>query len=249
MEEKQARNFVTSNMVPVTALNYGSRCIDDRKLVAGQPLVEERIPVVSKPGGDMGDLLLTLGVSNELKLGLSSYEAYGVLIEAVGGVDKIKWHTDTTAEQKQAGVGMGCGHIKTATDNPHSYGLTQQQIQDVRFIMADALNNGAKQTVIDGNHAAKAVIVVDSPDYGVIPGDGEQAFIYHKALHRKQLDRLAEVLVDYLHAKDQKADYSIVRRAFDKVLQRQLAATVEALAKDLPQHVVGSNGLPLSATV
>ncbi len=236
MHSRQVEKFVDQNKFPITPANLQSRCVDGRPAVAEQG---EYLPAVSKPGSDVGDLMIALGSLNELGLKIAPEKVLEIILENNGGVQNFKFHTDSHTEDKQVGPGLGCGHINKATIDPEDYHLTSEQTEFIKNVLPSLLEKGAKQVVLHGDHEEQAVLVVLSSKYGVRPyTDEAQAFIYQQTLHQQQLDSLAKPLSKYLASIGQEIDESKLRLTIDQVFAKQLGATLSRIAKGLPMYKV-----------
>lgn len=241
MHSEQVEKFVDSNKFPITSTNLQSRCVDGRPALEEQA---EKIPAISKPGADVGDLMIVLGALNELGLKIEPAKALEIILETNGGLKNFKFHTDSKAEEKQVGAGLGCGHINKATIDPEDYHLTPEQTQFIKSTLPDLLDKGAKQVVLHGDHKEQFVGVVQSEKFGVRPyNDETQAFIYQETLHQQQLDKLAKPLSEYLVAQGQEIEEAQLRLTLDKIFAKQLGATLSRIADGLPIYKVQINDL------
>lgn len=241
MNLEQAQAFVEANKIEITDKNKLSRCVDGRY---------DNIydcPMIAKPGGDAGDVMSMFGALNILGKTLPNKDVFNLVMENIGGVKNFNFHTDEHADQGVAG--LGCGHLKQAKLDPSAYGVTQDQMDFIFNDLPKTLHEGANQEVLYGNHEERAVIVVDSTNYGVIPvhRDGEkvsQAFIYQKTLHEDQLDNLAKALQEALAGDGTVVEETEVRDALDGAFAKQLGETLKRLAEGLPVYVakISDNG-------
>ncbi|QQS22763.1 hypothetical protein IPM19_03995 [bacterium] len=244
MNQEEAKQFVDSNKFPVQFTNLQSRCVDGR---SPQKEDEARIPAISKPGADIGDLIITLGALNKLEIKADPKMVLDTITETYGGPFNLKFHTDAHALEKGAGPGLGCGHINFATQHPEDYHLSEDQTEFILEQLPKLLDEGAKQIVLNGDHAEKAVLVIESDFYGVKPNNGDtQVFVYQKRLHEQQLGKLTKPLAYKLKASGQVVEEGSLRKAIDEVFHDQLGATLGRIAKGLP---IFSVNIPQSGAV
>ncbi len=237
MNSEQVKSFAEANKVAIAEENKISRCVDGRYEGI------KNFPMVAKPGGDAGDIMAAFGAINELGLELDGEMIINAVMEAVGGKEKFAFHTDSHAEHDNAGCGMGCGHLKKAKLEPDEYGLKQEQMDFLFNKLPQFLEEGAHQEILNGDHAETAVLVVDSENFGLKPllhsEDGiQEAFVYHKTLHQEQLDQLAKELQEKLAETGVVREEVELRKALDTAFGKQLNATLQRLAKDLPVYTV-----------
>ncbi len=240
MNLDQVTQFVNQNKFLITPANLQSRCVDGRSPENENP---DRIPAIAKPGGDVGEVITTFGALNKLGQKLPEQEVLDSVVEAVGGLANFKFHTDIHAEEKNAGTGLGCGHIRETVLDPYDYELTPEQTAFIKGILPDLLEKGAKQVVLTGDHEEEAVLVIDSKYFGVRPNgllgnERVQVFSYQAPLHAEQLDKLSEILSKKLRATGQEVDEVLLRKTLDEVFKIQLDETLDRLAKDKPRFVV-----------
>jgi hypothetical protein len=237
MNEEQVREFAEANKFFITEGSKKSRCVDGR--YDGL----EDFPAIAKPGGDAGDVMTAFGALNAMNLELDNEKVLEAVIEAVGGNENFRFHTDDHAEHDHAGAGMGCGHLKRAALEPDDYGLKQKQIDFIVKQLPHLIESGAHQEVLHGDHAEKAVVVVDSEGYGLKPllqteGGLEETFVYQKTLHQAQLDVLARKLQERLAEAGIPIEETEIRTSMDAAFAKQLGATLQRLAKGLPIYTV-----------
>lgn len=195
--------------------------------------------MIAKPGADAGDVMAAFGALNILKVVVPPELVVGAVVNAVGGTDRFKFHTDDHSEPNELGV--GCGHLKQALTDPESYGVTKEQMDYIFLQLPALVEQGAEQVVLHGDHAEQAVIVIDSEQFGVIPlirlgPTLREAFIYHKTLHTQQLDKLVNLLQEVLATQGQAFEEFAIRKALDDAFGKQLGETLKRLASGLPVY-------------
>ncbi|MDQ3018902.1 MAG: hypothetical protein M3Q64_03465 [bacterium] len=237
MNKEQIELFAEKAKVKITAASKKSRCVDGR--YSG----DEDFPMISKPGGDVGDLMVAFAALKSLHIDLENEQVLAAVVDSVGGVENFQFHTDDHAEHDDAGTGMGCGHLKKATLEPGSYGLNEAQTKFIVEELPKLLAAGAHQEVLHGDHQESAVIVVDSEEYGLKPlvqtADGlQEAFVYQKTLHAQQMDVLVRNMQEKLAAAGKVVESAELIKAFGDAFESQLGATLERLALGLNVYVV-----------
>lgn len=241
MNLDEAQTFVEMNSKLISVTNTSSRCIDGRYEGISD------LPMVAKPGGDVGDVMALFCALNFLKISLPNETVVDIVVKSVGGPAHFNFDTDDRTEP--ADVGYGCNHFYEAKTNPENYGVTQEQIDFLGSQLPGLVQQGANQVVLHGNHAEQAVIVVDSETHGVTPllrlGESlREAFIYQKTLHTQQLDILANQLQEALATAGQVVEQDALRAAIYDASAKQLTETLKLLAKDLPVYtaLIDSHG-------
>lgn len=233
MNLDEAQTFVEMNSQPITEINKYSRCVDGRY----EQIVD--CPMIAKPGGDVGDVMVLFAALNNLQVSLPFETVLDIVVQQIGGVEHFNFHTDDHTEP--ADVGLGCEHFEQAKEKPDTYGLIPEQMRFINQQLPGLVEKGAHQEVLHGNHLEQAVIVVDSETYGVVPlarlGDSiRAAFIYQKTLHSEQLDQFAKSLQEAIAASGKVVEEAEVRQAIYEALGKQLAETLKYLAKGLPVY-------------
>lgn len=236
MNLEQANEFVNSQKVLLTPQNMESRCVDGR-------YEGENIPMIAKPGGDIGDAMVLVAAANELGINLEPKEAIEIVVEQVGGVSHFQCHTDEHAEHDHAGHGMGCGHFKKSLLEPDAYGLKPEQTEAFIGVVNATVEQGGHEEILHGDHAEQAVFVVDSEQYGLNPlrrtGDGlQESFVYQKGVHQKQLAEMAVSLQETFAKKGLPVELGAVQKAVYDSFGKQLTATLQRLAVGLPVFTV-----------
>lgn len=231
--------FIKHNRIRITDGNLKGRCVDGRYYFDNP----DEFPVVSKPGGTAGDLMIAFGALNLLGLSLPGDRVLQAVLEVVGGPEKFCFHTDSHAESAHSGCGRGCGHLKFALENPEAYKLSADQINFIFNQLEPLLKQSAQQVVLQGDHAESAVVIVDSEEYGLKPmwqheGILDQVFVYQKTLHTRQLDKLARKLQEALAEQGDAVEESDIRLSLDQAFAFQIGATLSRIAKGLPIYSV-----------
>ncbi len=241
MDLEEAQTFVEMSSKPIDDTNRYGRCVDGRYENI------QNCPMIAKPGGDVGDVMVAFAALNLLQLSLPSETVFSSVLEVVGGVKNFNFHTDDHSEPSD--VGFGCGHFRLAKENPQDYGVTAEQMEFIAAQLPAMVEQGAHQEVLHGDHAEEAVIVVDSQTHGVLPlirlgPTMREAFIYQKTFHTQQLDRLSQILQEALATAGQVVEEPQIRKAIEDAFGKQLTETLKRLAKGLPVYtaMIDSDG-------
>ncbi len=122
--------------------------------------------------------------------------------EVAGEVKNFQFHTDQHADKNI--LAGGCGHWKQINLDPEAFDLKKEQIKEIGAVLADFKKQGAKQTVLTGEHREGAVVQVKG-NYSVYPrsmlkteeGSVEtEIFIYHASLVDERHRLMAKKLLD-----------------------------------------------------
>lgn len=216
-----------------------SRCID------GRYENNADLAAMSFPGADAGEVLMVFSAANEYGFEINRDKVFSVLAKMAGGMQNLQFHTDEHAQTDEPM--KGCGYMGQARLSPKDYGLTPEDVAFVDAAFAKAKQEGARQTVLKGDHAEGVVFLVRG-DYGIVPQTDivvdnrrhhVQAFTYHQTLadrrHRLFAKELIEAkAVDLLSNLDESYLYEV----FADVAETQLMETLKRLAKGLPIYEV-----------
>ena len=218
-----ARSFVEKNMIPA----HNSRCCIDGRYPHGD------VPACARPGGDPGYFMEILAGLRKIGFNLNSQNAQAVLdtiIDTLGGPTKIDWHTD----EHSNGVAGGCKHIANARNNPNDYGLTGGDAELIEQTLLRLKSQGGNEIVLKGEHKERAVLILNSRDLSINHQgeDGDQVFVYHKAIDQEQRD----ILVQAVSARFG-LDNAELLEATNTASANQLEATADVVAKNLPRYI------------
>lgn len=236
---EQVEDFISENKYLFNQDKWFlSRCID------GRYEKNEELEPLAKPGADIGDLMMILATSNEYALNIVPETALEVLINTVGGKENLRIHTDghnchDKDEKKQC---LGCGHFKQASLDPAAYGLEDEDIDYIFEALQQLKKDGIKNDVLDGDHSEKAVIVLKSKKYSLMPRLKNSAgitecFIYHKTLDDKRRRELAKNLLPHVMS-DKDIDEEYLYEVLTSTSDQQLFETVSRLAPEYPIYNV-----------
>lgn len=216
-----------------------SRCIDGRYTNG------DTLPALAIQGADAGQLALIFAMANACGLTLDMEKALEVIIDTVGGVQNIQFHTDSHADQGV--VFAGCGHMKQINLDLASYNLTKEQVEFITVQFTMLKKQGAKETVLQGDHGESAVVFVKgsfglSPRFRLSAEDGGkegQMFVFHNTLVDARHRLLAKKLID-TKAVDLEGglDEEYVYSSLSDACENHLMETAKRLAKGLPIYEV-----------
>ena len=216
-----------------------SRCIDGRYENSNS------LPALAIQGADAGELALIFAMANSCGLTLDMKKALDVLVEVVGGVSNIQFHTDSHADKNL--VLAGCGHIKQVALDLEEYNLTEEQMDFIKKEFTRLKKEGAQETVLHGDHGESAVVFVKG-QFGLLPHfkiqddtskkEGE-IFVFHNtfvdARHRMLAKKLIESkAIEFEGGLDEEYVYTLLSDA----CENHLMETAKRLALGLPIYEV-----------
>lgn len=237
MSFEEAKAFVKRNIYEFNPDDWMlSRCIDGRY----EP--NDTLEPLAKPGGDGGDLLIIKATCEKYGIELRDDDILDSLIEVVGGIKRIRFHTDVHAQHDKLGTARGCGHLKQASIDPEAYGVTSKDIDYIFDSLDSYKQQGSSETILAGDHLESAIIVIKSEIYSVKSmevrnGISTQVFVYQKTLDNKRRRLLAKSLANkMIGAFRSEAEY--LYQALSETSDEQLLETLNRLAKELPMYEV-----------
>jgi|SRR3990167_1923788 len=185
MTPEQVQGFVEEQSYPVQN-GVMSRCID------GRYPSDESLPALAIPGADMGQVVMIFDVLNQIKkqnIHVDPENVFNALIEVVGGVENIRFHTDSHGKEK--GVGAGCGYFARVKEDPSHFGVTPEQVVLIEEKFSDFLKNGATEVELQGEHEEKGALIINGYK-GVYPRGN--FFIFQKTLVEQRNRKIADTL-------------------------------------------------------
>lgn len=233
---EEIHNLVRENSYKVDEKSrFLSRCIDGRYENSSE------LPALAIPGADVGDLAVFFAAANSYGFSIDRQKALNVFTKTVGGVKKLRTHTDSHADKKL--VAAGCGHMKQMRLDPAAYSVTQEDLDFLTKSFTKAVTQGAEQVELQGDHQEGAVLVVTG-DYGILPqytlpteekNAHVQVFIFHSDLvdlrHRVLVEAFVkEGVVILPEGCDSEYLYEVVA----DVTEKHLFETSHRLASGLP---------------
>lgn len=249
LNKDQVYELVQTNRYKVNDNSkFFSRCIDgryeDKLKVKNEKLTSEQeidLPPLAIAGADAGELALLFVCANSYGFEIDYEKAYQSLVDVVGGEKNLNFHTDHHA--KHGLIIGGCGHIKQMTLDPKAYNITTNQIQTIKQHLTKAKQQGAKETILEGDHIERAVLLVTgnwSVKTRYLSGDALlEVFVHHQSLidqrHRAIIKKLIENnAVKLLDGQDEEYLYE----ALSSQTEDHLMETAKKLAKGLPIFLV-----------
>lgn len=238
LSETQIRDFIEANKYKVDeATEFISRCIDGRYPNG------EGLPALATPGADVGTIAALFATANTFGFQIDLQKTWDILVEIVGGVKNLRFHTDDHAEK---GILMGgCGHMKSIINTPDEFGLTPEQADFIVKHAEVAKANGAQEVVLRGEHQEGAVVLVKGP-YGIYPQSNDEAgkrniqiFEFHQGLVDKRNRALSKKLIDakavqLFEGQDEEYLYEVL----SSTTEDHLLLIAGKLAKELPIYAV-----------
>jgi hypothetical protein len=212
-----------------------SRCIDGRYQNSNS------LPALAIQGADAGELALIFSMANECGLTLDMDKAFQALVDTVGGVENLQFHTDSHAAQ---GVALaGCGHIKQASQDMASYNLTEKQMAFIKEKFADLKKQGVQEVILEGDHQESAVVFVKGK-FGVLPrfklerengGREGMMFVFHNTFVDARHHILAKKLLEMKALSlEGGLDEEYVYSTLSDACETHLMETAKRLAQGLP---------------
>lgn len=228
---QEAEKHIRNNIIQA---KDGRKCVDGRyNLGTGE---------IARAGGDMGYVEVLLALNTSRSLGLTPEQCFDLVYDystKEGG--KFFMHTDTHADpfKEDSSHGekplIGCGHCAKAA-NPQFSSLYQLQSDEIQRTVEyargrEAQGDAIEMVVLEGEHAEKGTIIVDSDSYSVNAQDkdGESMyFIYDK----KRDEAYMSGLVSWLRTERQL--HEVTFEDFQTSSGMQTNATLHILAPGTP---------------
>ncbi|MFA5136765.1 MAG: hypothetical protein WC489_05220 [Patescibacteria group bacterium] len=216
-----------------------SRCID------GRYEAEEDLPACALPGADPGQMMIVCGAAQSYGFEVIREKLFEVLCDVVGGIQNVQFHTDT--HDKSGELIAGCGHISQVRQAPASYGLVQDDIDFMTASIAQARKSGARDYVLQGEHAEGAVVILRGnmglyPRYELMIDKHPkqvQVFVHQQTLINKRHRVLAQRLIEHKAVKlVEGCDEGYLYEVLSDVCELHFLETAKRLAKGLPIYEV-----------
>ncbi len=240
LNKQQVYDLTVDNRYKIDpARKFLSRCID------GRYENSENLPPLAIPGADAGEMAIILATANDYGFEVDREKAFRALIDVIGGMRNLQFHTDNHAE---AGATLGgCGHLKQMSLDPEAYSLKPDQVEFVKEKFDQAKKQGAEEVVLTGEHLEGAVLQVKGP-FSITPRssletkEGKkpvEVFVFHASLvderHRALADKLIESGAVKLY---QGQDGEYLYQVISETTEDHLMETAKRLAKGLPIYEV-----------
>jgi len=212
-----------------------SRCID------GRYENSEDLPALAIPGADAGELAVIFAMANTFGYMLDMQKALDGLVEVVGGVKNIQFHTNLHAERGK--ILAWCGHMKQELLDIKSYNLLEEQLDFIKKSFIQLEKQGANEVELQGDHQEAALLFVKG-NFGVLPRftlareDNRrvvQTFVFHRTFVDSRHHLLAKKLIE-TKAVDLEIglDEETVFMALSDTVENHLMETAKHLALGLP---------------
>lgn len=232
MNLEQLKEFLGKNIFKGENGEF-THCVDGRY---------EEGSLAARPGADAGYVMVVMGVLRKMNADLGLKVAMDSVLEAVGGVEKFSFHSDDhevpAGVDERMKVGIGCGHLKHAYNDPSAYGLMKE---DMEFLMNQLteMQDKMHRDELKGHHEEQAVLVIESAEYGVAPkvdnGKFYESFVFQSSADGKKLEEIANILFEKIGGK---VERGVLVKYLQEVSEMQLNETVGRLAKGLPVYRV-----------
>lgn len=239
LSKDQVHDLVQENKYKINPKHkFLSRCID------GRYADSDNLPPLSLAGADAGELALIIATANAYGLEVDIDKVFKVLVEVVGGIKNFQMHSDRHGDPKIAA--SGCGHIKQIGLDPVAYGLTEEQVKKIKDILEEAKKNGAKETILVGDHNEGAALIVTGPytvstRYSLQDEKAHEVEVFvhqgtliderHRELAKKLLENKAVKLLDGL-------DHEYFYQVLGEMTENHLMETAKRLAHGLPLYSI-----------
>ncbi len=237
LNQQEIAKLVLANKYPVDEkTHFISRCID------GRYSNEKNLPALAIPGADVGELALILASANVCGLDIDKQKVLQCLADVVGGVENLRFHTDSHAKSQV--VCGGCGYMREIKADPQAFNLVSEDVDFILQKAEDAKKKGAQEVILLGNHEEGAIITIRGP-YGLYTqysNNGArvlQVFVFHDSLISSRHRALAKNLIQEQAIKTlNKDDQDYLFTILCETTQDHLFEIAKRLAKDLPIYAV-----------
>ncbi len=239
LSKEQIHTLISENRYRVDPkTKFLSRCIDERYQD------DLKLSPLALPGADAGELALLFAAANEFGFEINEEKAYHVLIDVVGGVKNLHFHTSKKHESDPVG---GCGHFQQLSLDPEAYHLEKKQVDFIRIKAKNSVLLGAEDEVLFGEHLRGAVLQVRG-DYAVYPAYAMETergrariefFEYHETLVGERHKILAKKLIQEGAVKlFDGCDEEYLYEALCETTDSHFFETVRRLAAGIPIYEV-----------
>ena len=224
------------------------RCVDGRETRRPDGRGNERLPSTAFPGAGLGFFMDVVGGLRELEKfsrhspELTMKEVLSVVEEVIG---PLSLHTDEHNDKSEGSLMCaGCGYCSFALAEPETFSLREADAHFVRDrLMPDLSRRGTLPTVLKGNHLERGILVVDGDDIGLpsVSSEGVSSFVYHRGLHEKALNKVAEILMERFPERFIGVTASELGSIFMETARRKVELALERLAAGKPRFLVYRN--------
>ncbi len=228
---EEARKHIEKNIIPATD---GRKCVDGR--------YPSGTGEIARAGGDMGYVEILLSLNREKELGLTPSGCvdlvYGYTTKD-GGMFSL--HSDRHADPTETDhlthgelPLIGCGHCAKAAQEElaKQYQLSASDVKEAVLYVRERYRSGdaIDLVVLEGEHAEKGAIIVDSLSYSINERDVNNEsmyFIYDRARDEEYMQGFVDWLVE-------EKGLNISYAEFKEISDLQTNATLRILAPEKP---------------
>jgi hypothetical protein len=192
MSLEEIEQFVLRNKYPVENPML-CRCIDGRYDRV------EGLPTLAIPGADAGQMCIIFSALRNKKLQFDQTQVFDTLVEVVGGVSNLRFHKDDHKGNKDHLA--GCGYIEQVSLDPQAFGLTPEDVEFTKQKANFAIENGAEEIVLSGEHLEGAILVLFGnysvyPKEDIDPNNILETFVFHHTLSDNRNKVIAKKLIE-----------------------------------------------------
>jgi hypothetical protein len=234
MSQQEAEQFVLRNKYPVSENNsLITRCIDGRYDRV------EGLPALAIPGADAGQMCVIFSALRSRELQFDQTQVFDTLVDVVGGVSNLKFHKDDH-EGNDSHL-AGCGYVGQITKDPQAFGLTSEDVEFTKQKANFAIENGAQEVVLSGEHLESAILILFG-NYSVYPKDEVdlnnilQTFVFHQSLSENRNKVIAKKLIENKVVSNISEDE--LYELLTKSTNLHLSEIANRLAKGLPTYKI-----------
>lgn len=233
LTKTEIEQFVTQSLYPITSENNFRRCID------GRYTPSPSLPAFAAPGGTAGYFMITYATLRKLGCRIGSDVIKEIITHNDGGAEKTGLHTDEHDHTEYFGTCAGCGHFVSAFKKPDDYGLTVEDAKLISFDLGSLTWRGAREVVLEGNHAEKAILILNSENYSLynqatVNGKFVEVFVLQNTYHTHKLHDIARQLASLAPH----IDFETFKTNLETVAAMQAEQTLARIAKGLPVFMV-----------
>lgn len=189
--------FLKDQAYSITNKDYTSlRCIDDRYCKDHEP------HHYAVPGAGLGIIADKIaGFEAAIKRDATLEELQMIWNIAIPHVGVPSFHTANAHVRNDiSSPVLGCGYLVGTLEGEAHISATASTF--LKSKATESTESGYEVTCFDYAHDASFVLFVMSDDVGIIPThtDGTRAYVFHKPVHEKLINRVAKDIVDHFDA-------------------------------------------------
>lgn len=236
----QVRELICANSYKVPEkTKFLSRCVD------GRYETSDNLVPLAIPGADLGEITLVMATGNSYGFEVDLKKTVTSLLEIIGGVENFQFHTDTHADREI--LASGCGLWRQVNLDPAAFDLEKNQVKDIGKVLTTLKKQGAKETVLIGDHLEGAVLQVKGncsiyPRLFIKTAEGNieiEVFVYQGTLVDERHKLLAKKLIKNKAVKlFPGCDWEYLYQVLSDEAERHLFEILKRLADGLPLYLV-----------